>query len=220
MPDAALPETVEDILELLLALARSSAVRPMVTAHLRGGRDVIGQVRSRTGDGGRGSLVLDLPPTRMGAASDQRMWLLASDVQAFTIHEVSALARALEARQPPPTRIELERLLRDAAGEVSSAARHSLTVELGTDGPSTRDADAARGLAELIRRSVEAIRLTAVDELGRGALAELHRLIVGAGDPLRVAREGDALRIFAPIAGGTAGVPLVDEITRAIADAL
>jgi hypothetical protein len=166
--DALAPASVASVLESLSALsARVRAglpiERPLVTLHLRSGRDLTGAVLAVADERLRGAQVL-LHVAGTSRAAEEVVFVAVAEVEALRLHDARALDAAPKAGDVP-TPLEAKRraaALGKSIGEIVGAA---IEVEL----QGTADA-LLEPLGALLAQVDEVMRAVAKDDMGREAV--------------------------------------------------
>lgn len=181
------PKTIDRLLGELADLAtrekRGEELRlPVVTMHLRSGRDLFGHVLCVGRDGsvifhsiGRDNRSLDYDAVHLASAS----------IEAITRHDVQNIGRAPNLSEDAPTKLELKR--KGAALENNLAERGAkLSINFGDADP---DEDQRRSLADLIEELSRIFVELMSDELGKEAIgAQLDRLELRIGSASEVSK--------------------------------
>jgi hypothetical protein len=179
------PKTIDRLLGELADLAsrakRGEELRlPVVTMHLRSGRDLFGHVLAV----GRDSSVLFHSIGRDHRSLDyDAVHLASSSIEAVTRHDVQNVGRAPDLSKDAPTKLELKR---------KGASLESTFGELGAKlsinfGDSELDEDQRRSLADLIEELSRIFGELLGDELGKEAIAQkIERLELRLGSSAEV----------------------------------
>jgi len=211
-----LPQSPEPLLQRLVELGnRGEESRALVTLHLASGTHVRGLLLAR-GDDTRYGAAWILQEDTGQRSSDDLVYVPIAAVESVTVHGVAALIEHLGAAKPPPSRLELQRLAKEASGTLASSLGRVIAFE--PDAPA--DEPSARAMAALLKRFAGVLRDVASEALGKEALAAVDRVVLHAAEALRVAREGDALVVSAPLSSGAGGLPSGSELKSAVDDAL
>jgi hypothetical protein len=182
-------KSVERVLEELVELRRRQQagvplLLPLVTLHLRSGRDIQGHVLDVVEERqGVRSLLLHVPGPDVRSPREDALYLSTHVVEALTLHGAPRAGTVSEAAlPPPPSALQLRRRLE----EVRRALALALGVELeaafghGTDDDTP---DTLRALGELLGRAQGVLQRLAADPLGHEALREkVRRLVLAVGN--------------------------------------
>jgi hypothetical protein len=199
-------QSIDAVVDELLALRRraeagESVPTPLVTMHLRSGRDVVGHLLARSDAAMPGSAwLLHVPSSREGAFSGDDVAYVPPDVvEAMTVHGAGQLALAVAALAPAPSRLELSRRAAELGRSLSERAHHGVAVEVDWEQLPTGD-EALKALAHVLERTARALAQLAAEPRGRAALQPVTTVrLVAEGDEVR--REASALAIPVAAAG-------------------
>lgn len=178
------PRSVEAVLDDLVARRQRSrdhaGVRqPLVTLHLRNGRDMQGYVLGLKEERGQWNLLLHAPGADLRQPEDDALYLNRASVEAVTVHNVSWLSSEPARSEPAPGRVQLQRLARDLGDAVGKLVDSSLATEIDFEG--VPDGEALWGLADVIKMTETSLLALAADDTGRAAVRAVKRLRFGAG---------------------------------------
>jgi hypothetical protein len=203
-------QSIDAVVDELLALRRrgnagEGVPTPMVTLHLRSGRDVVGYLLARSNAGAPGEAWLVHVPGA-GRGGDDVAYVPPSAVEALTVHGARQLALAVAALAPVPTRLELSRRAAELGRSLSERAHHGVAVEVDWERLPSGDAS-LKTLATALERTGRA--LTASDQAVLQLVTTVRLVADGGG----VRRDGPALAI--PVDAGLDG-NLREAVERAL----
>jgi hypothetical protein len=194
-------QSIDAVVDELLALRRRSesgeqVPTPLVTLHLRSGRDLVGYLMARSNAGAPGEAwLVHVPGAARNAGDDDVAYVPPAAVEALTVHGAGRLALAVAALAPPPSRLELSRRAAELGRSLSERAHHGVAVEVDWERLPAGD-EVLKALALALDRTGRALACSdhALSEVTR------VRLVAEGGD---VRRDGAALAI--PVAAGVDG---------------
>jgi hypothetical protein len=198
-------QSIEAAADELLALRRRAdggeeVPVPLVTLHLKSGRDLVGHLLARGGDGG-GSCLLHVPGANGASgrfASDDAAYVPLAAIEALTVHSAGQLALAVAALTPVPSRVELSRRVAELGRSLSERAHHGVSVEVDWERLPAGE-ESMKALAQTVEAASRALAAVAAETAGREALQPVTTVrLVNDGGTVR--REGPALAI--PVAVG------------------
>lgn len=203
---------------------------PRASFHLRSGRDVTGSIVDLQTDphGRRTVLVHRSDGDHEG--SWNACYFDASLVEAITLYDAPAAAHIVSEGKvagtlppppdgtPPPTRLEIKRMMADRARLLSALLGNELVFDVAWD-RAPESGEALRVVSGLITDTADAVREIAGDELGKQALQKLRKVWFGEGGRA-VLREGETLVVVARFAFGAEGRLAKAELKSAIEKAL
>jgi hypothetical protein len=196
-------QSIEAVADELLALRRRADLGeglplPLVTLHLKSGRDLIGHLlaRSVAGAGAGGTWLMHVPGANGASgrfASDDAAYVPATAIEAVTVHGAGQLALAVAALAPVPSRLELSRRVAELGRSLSERAHHGVAVEVDWERLPAGD-ESMKVLAQTVERTSQALAAVVSEMAGREALQPVTtvRLVHDGG---AVRREGAALAI-------------------------
>jgi hypothetical protein len=193
---------VETVLEELGALRRrekaGEALRiPLVTLHLRTGRDLQGFVLDVVEHRPSSSrlVLLHQPGSDPRRPEYDATYLAASSIEAVTVHDAVSLSKAPADAPAPPSRLELKRQL--AALQAELRERLGTPIEVDAQWDSAPDeGEGQRTLADLVSLAGDELRGLAKEALGRDALkANVQRIRLNVGKTPGVAVSNGTLAI-------------------------
>lgn len=227
--------TVDDLLaDMLRARKRwlegDEVAVPRASFHLRSGRDLTGWVIDLQNDGHGRRTVLLHRADGGGPAPWDACYLDATTIEAITVHDAPAAAHLISEGKvagtlppppdgtPPPTRLEIKRMMADRAKLVSAALGTELVFDVSWD-RAPEAGEPLRVLHSLIADTADSLREIAGDELGKQALQKIRKVWFGEGGKA-VLREGETLVVVARYAFGAEGRLAKAELRSAIEKAL
>ena len=214
--DALPAKTVRAMLAELVALRvrfkkGESVVVPLVTFHLRSGRDVTGYVLDGDLESSQPSLLLQVPGDLRQPAMDVA-YVDPSDVEAVTVlsadravKEISFGRVQVAPGEPTPGKLEINRRLPELSKEVSTAIGKPIALDVAWEG--IPDLGTARKLlSDLIEDIGSVLKEIAATEIGRDALgAKVKKVWIGDGPQPMVAQQSDTLVVTANFGRGLDG---------------
>ncbi|HYI01973.1 hypothetical protein [Hyalangium sp.] len=152
---------------------------PVITLHLRSGRDLTGRVLSLAAPkGGERALLCEVTEGDRPSTTVAAVYVPVSAIEAVRVHEVNRVAQAAGLARPsaPVTRIEVERSASELARAVSSAAGKPVAFEV--DWKSLPDTpEARRTVLQAMHSAALALRTLAQEEVGKTALSARLRKV-------------------------------------------
>jgi hypothetical protein len=202
------PQSIEAAADELLALKRRADAGdegpvPLVTLHLKSGRDLTGHLLARgaTGSAAGGSWLLHVPGANGASgrfASDDAAYVPAGAIEAMTVHGAGQLALVVAALAPVPSRLELSRRVAELGRALSERTHHGVAVEVDWERVPASE-EMMKALAQTVELAARALAALAAEAAGREALQPVTTVrLVNDGGVVR--REGPALAI--PVAVG------------------
>jgi hypothetical protein len=187
-----------ELLEELAYLRRRVAdgerlVLPLVTLHLRAGRDATGVVREIVRDNRGNWLVLHLASFDRAACEDVGFFNLDS-VEALTVHDLPALDRVPAGLPDPPARLEVRRRLAELKSKASALAKTEVACDAAWE--HFEDGEPMRSLDEVIRQLAQALEALGKEAMGLEAIeSSVKAISFDVGDHTGVELEGQTLKV-------------------------
>jgi len=188
------PELLEELLWIWKRVEKGERlVVPLVTLHLRSGRDVAGFIREIKRDNRGNWVVLHMPGFERAVREDV-MFLGLESVEALTIHDLPALDRAPRDVPEPPGKLEVKRRIGDLKAKVSGLVGYDVACDALWD--HFEDGEPLRGLDDAITQVGRIIEDIANEQLGLEALkTHLRAIAFDSGEASAAVREQQTLRV-------------------------
>ena len=169
------PELLQELAWLRQRVADGEQLLlPLVTLHLRSGRDAAGVVREIRRESRGSWIVLHQPGFDRPARDDVGFYSLDS-VEAVTVHDLPALDRPPPDLPEPPGRLEVKRHMADLKGAVSGALGAPIACDAAWD--TFPDGEPMRALAEAIAQLRRILEELAGEALGLEAIKQKVKAI-------------------------------------------
>ena len=195
-----LPVKAADELLSEMAVLRSrqkegvAARIPLITLHLRNGRDMQGWVL-KVGDAARGAgrQVLLQPQGEGRSSAWDATYIPLSSVDAVTVHDIPGLDEAPPGLPPPPGRLQLKRALAELAERLLKDLGKPVVCDIAWDAV-PESGEPLRGIGEVIEHVRVITDDLLRDEMGKQSLkAKLGKIWFGIGSQPTVAIQGETL---------------------------
>jgi len=210
-------KSVPDLLALLARCYEqsddpASPRLPLVTLHLRNGRDLSGRIVKLGTDSDRGRTLLLQSATLDGRAPEAAaMYVPLDSVEAVSVRDPEQVADLLSdgalstpaSSVPAPSRLDIVR----AADELSKtlAKDHGVTLKVELDATPGMSGEALRSLSVLVRWAFTILTEIAGDALGKESLSAVANLRISNGETPSVQLKDRELKILAALAKGHKG---------------
>lgn len=196
---------LQDLVDLRRRARKGEKVTvPLVTLHLKSGRDLTGWIVDAGEDSRHGeNLVFHIPGRDFRNPDDDACYLPPATIEAITVHGAGGHALALEQGRPAPSQIELNRRAEEMGRLVSTAC--GTDVHFAVDWDATPDhGEPLKAMEDIMRMVAGVLTDICAEPLGRQAvLSKVRAVRLGQGPTARVALDGETLAIVVPV--GTTG---------------
>lgn len=198
------PRSVDRVLDDLVTLRRRAvegqSVRvPLVTFHMKSGRDLSGWIIERA-PGSDGALLVHAAGPNPHHPHDDAIYLHPSSVEALTVHAAGGLSMEPPRTEPPPSRLALNRRSATVAEILSEKLGRPIAVAIKWEHV-PEGGEPLWGISDMLEHAAAAISEIAADEMGRAALDEIATLELRAGDRPAVALTVGKLVVAGPLTG-------------------
>ncbi len=189
---------------------------PVITLHLRSGRDVTGRVLALTAlKTGERALLCEVLEGERPATTIAAVYVPLSAIEAVRVHEVTRVAQAAGLARPmaPVTRLEVERSAIELSRGVSSAVGKPVAFEV--DWKSLPDTpEARRTVLQAMQSAALALRTLAQEEVGKTALAgKLRKVSFTEARRAEAQLSGSTLTVgLEPRTGASPGAEAVQQV--------
>ncbi|MEW5850108.1 MAG: DUF4908 domain-containing protein [Myxococcota bacterium] len=198
-------KSVDTVLQDLVDLRRRArkgekVTVPLVTLHLRGGRDLTGWIVDAGEDPRHGAaLVFHIPGRDFRNPDDDACYLPPAAVEAITVHGAGGHALALEQGRPAPSQLELDQRANELSRRVSRAAGRDVVFSVDWD--ATPDhGEPVKVMEDIMRMTAAVLEDLSAEPVGRQAVAAKVRAVrFGQGPNARVALDGETLMVIVPV---------------------
>ena len=184
---------------------------PLVTFHLRSGRDVTGWILAGEMDGSQPSLLVHVPGDLRSPGNDIA-YLDPAGIEAVTVldaeralQEISFGRVQVAPGSPTPGKLEIQRRLVALSGEVSQVAGTPIAMDVAWEGiPDT--GTAKKMLLDLLEDIAAVLKEISIGVDGRDALAKkVKKVWIGDGPTASVSHQSDTLVVTANFGLGLEG---------------
>ncbi|XXF76228.1 hypothetical protein P2318_24660 [Myxococcaceae bacterium GXIMD 01537] len=190
-----LEELLLRLAELQPLRARGEPVRlPLVTLHLRSGRELKGfLLEVREAPRGGGSVVLHALSADGRRAEPDAAFVRPESIEAITVHELPGLAQPPRDLPPPPTKLELRRKLAQRREALATALGAPVELEVDWERLSP-EPEALGALDALGSRAFGVLEELSREPLGLEALrTQVRQVRLSVGAAAQVLREQQSL---------------------------
>ncbi len=218
------PRSVDEVIDEHVALRKRSKTEqhvrvPLVTFHLRNGRDANGWVIAKSDRSNNSTVLLHASGPDPRQVPFDALYVPIASIEAVTVHDAGALVGVEAPRTtPPPGRLQLKRMGADLAVALKERTGQEIAVDLSFDG-APESGDALHGFGDLIEWTRAILLEIGVDDMGIGALKKIKKVWFGVGSHPSVGLVEGALILTTSLAGAErrkSKIELRDAILKAL----
>lgn len=199
------PRSVEEIIDEHVALRKRTKAEehvrvPLVTLHLRNGRDVSGWVIAKTERSSNATVLLHASGPDPRQVPYDALYVPIASIEAVTVHDAGTLGTEPARKDPPPGRLQLRRMGADLATALKERTRQEVAVDLSFDG-APEAGDALHAYGDVIEWTRAILLEVGVDDMGIEALKKIRKIWFGVGSHPSVGLVDGALIVTTSLAG-------------------